>query len=209
MIQVRDTSVQHSLVKSKFFETIKIVDGQIFYLEYHQRRYESVLRSFGLTAFEDLRAYICAPSKGLFRCKLVYDADSIEVAYYSYEKRAVQRLKLVVDDAIVYSFKSTDRTHLNALFAKRSEYDDVLIVRNGFISDTSIANIAFESEGLWYTPKKPLLKGTTRARLLDEGKIFERDIAVEELKNYSRIALMNAMIEFDIITQENAGEIIC
>ncbi|MDD2790778.1 MAG: aminotransferase class IV family protein [Sulfurimonas sp.] len=206
---MRDISVQHSLVKSKFFETIKIVDGQIFSLEYHQRRYESVLKSFGLTAFEDLRAYICAPSKGFFRCKLVYDADSIEVAYYPYEKRAIQRLKLVVDDAIVYSFKSTDRTQLDALFAKRSECDDVLIVRNGLVSDTSIANIAFESEGIWYTPKKPLLEGTTRARLLDEGKLFARDIAVEDLKNYSGIALMNAMIEFDIITQENAGEIIC
>jgi len=206
---VRDISVQHSLVKHSFFETIKANDGQIFHLEYHQRRYESVLKSFGITAFKDLREYLSPPSKGLFRCKLIYDAASTEVVYYPYEKRNIQTLKLVVNDTIQYKFKATDRTQLDILFAKRSECDDVLIVRNGLVSDTTIANIAFESEGVWYTPKKPLLEGTTRARLLDEGKLFVRDIAVEDLKNYTRVALLNAMIEFDIITQENAGEIIC
>jgi 4-amino-4-deoxychorismate lyase len=40
-------------------------------------------------------------------------------------------------------------------------------------------------------------------------KIEEADIKEEDLKDYSGVALLNAMIEFDIITQENAGEIIC
>ena len=77
------------------------------------------------------------------------------------------------------------------------------------VTDTSIANIALYNDGLWFTPKKPLLEGTTRARLLNAGKIIEKDIAVEDLNNYSRVALMNAMIDFDIITKYNLKDMTC
>jgi 4-amino-4-deoxychorismate lyase len=77
------------------------------------------------------------------------------------------------------------------------------------VTDTSIANVAFYKDGLWFTPKKPLLEGTTRARLLNAGKIIEKDIGVKELKNYSKVALMNAMIDFDIITKYNLKDMTC
>jgi 4-amino-4-deoxychorismate lyase len=196
-------------VKNKFFETIKILDGHVFHLEYHQERYESVLKSLGIGEFKNISEYLQAPEKGLFRCRMVYDADSLEITCHEYKKREVKTLKLVYDDAIEYAQKSTDREKLNALYDLRENCDDVLIVRNSLITDTSIANIAFYREGVWYTPKKPLLEGTTRARLLKSKKIEEADIKEEDLKDYSGVALLNAMIEFDIITQENAGEIIC
>ena len=69
--------------------------------------------------------------------------------------------------------------------------------------------MAFYSSGLWYTPLKPLLRGTTRQKLVDEGKIIEKEIRVEDLKNYSKVALMNAMIDFDIITTYDLKDIIC
>lgn len=73
-----------------------------------------------------------------------------------------------------------------------------MIIKNGLISDTTIANIAIYLDGIWITPKKPLLKGTTRDRYLKEGKLIEKDISAEDLKA-SKIALMNAMIDFDIL----------
>ena len=45
----------------------------------------------------------------------------------------------------------------------------------------------------------PLLEGTCRARLLKEKFIVQKDITVEELMNSSKIALMNAMIDFKVI----------
>jgi len=82
---------------------------------------------------------------------------------------------------------------------KKGSTDEILIVQNTLITDTSIANIAFFDGERWLTPKEPLLIGTTRARLLDEQKIFEQDINVADLHKFTAFALMNAMIGFDEI----------
>ena len=192
-----------------FLETIRVQDGEVFNLEYHQKRYESVLDSLGISAYKNLSEFIKAPSDALYRCRLIYTSDIIEVSYHKYTKRNVSRLKIIYDDEIEYSKKSTNREEIDALFARRGRYDDVLIIKNSLLTDTSIANIALFKDGVWYTPLSPLLKGTTRARLLDEGKIVEKDIHLDELNDYTQVALMNAMIDFDIIAQENRGELFC
>ena len=104
------------------------------------------------------------------------------------------------DDTIEYAKKSTDRERIDTLFELREECDDILIVKNGHITDTSIANIALYKEGLWYTPTSPLLRGTTRQRLLESGFLHTTDIKVQDLHKYSKIALLNAMVDFDIIS---------
>ncbi len=194
---------------SSYIETIKVYNGEIYNLEYHQRRYERVLSSFGVDTFKELKNYIEAPLEGLYRCRLVYTAESVEVTYHEYVKRDVNRLKVIFDDEIEYSLKSTSREEIDALYARRGRYDDVLIVQNSLLTDTSIANIALLKDDIWYTPKKPLLEGTTRKRLLDEGKIVPKDIRIGEIDDYSKVALLNAMIDFDIIQEENIRKIIC
>lgn len=188
-----------------FIETIKAVDGEVFHISYHQDRYESVLKKFGIKEVKNLNLYLKPPKNGLYRCRLTYDLSKtpheIEVSYHEYNKRDISSLKLVYDDYIEYSMKYANRDELDRLFALRAECDDILIVKNSFITDTTIANIAFYDSNRWITPALPLLNGTTRQRLLDEGKIIEKDIHVEELKNFSKVALMNAMIDFDIITK--------
>nr|WP_321266617.1 aminotransferase class IV family protein [uncultured Sulfurimonas sp.] len=196
-------------MSEKYLETIKSLDGKIYNLSYHQKRYERVLSSLGFSEFKSLQKYLNPPSLGLYRCRLIYDENEVVVTYHSYKKRNIKKLKLVYDDFIEYSNKSTDRKELDLLFEKREECDDVLIIKNSLVSDTTIANVAFFKDGLWFTPKKPLLKGTTRQRLLEEKKIIQIDIKVEDLNNYTKIALMNAMVDFDIITQYNLKDIIC
>ena len=124
------------------------------------------------------------------------------MTYHEYKKREINSLKLVYDDRIDYSLKSTSRDELDALYALRGKCDDILIVKNSLVTDTSIANIAFYDSKKWITPASPLLKGTTRARLLDDGKIFESDVYLDDFKSFSKVALLNAMINFDIITQK-------
>ena len=72
--------------------------------------------------------------------------------------------------------------------------DDILIIKNNYVTDTYYGNVALFQDGNWYTPKHPLLNGTRRQNLLDKGRIFEKDIHVKTLENYSRIAIFNAMI---------------
>ena len=107
----------------------------------------------------------------------------------------VDELRAHVDD-IDYACKSTDRSALNRLFARRGAYDDILIVRRHLLTDTSIANIALFDGSHWHTPQHPLLKGTKRAELLDKGILTEKDIRMEELPAYSTIRLFNAMIDW-------------
>lgn len=192
-------------MKNEFLETIKIFNGEIFNLDYHQRRYESVLNHFEISKVHNLKDFINPPKEGLFRCRLVYDFNKIDVSYHEYKQREIKSFKLVYDDKIDYSFKSTNRATIDNLFASRAECDEILIVKNSLISDTSIANVAFYDGKKWLTPKVPLLKGTTRARLLDESKIYEADIRVEDLSNYTKINYFNAMIDF----KPDAGLKIC
>jgi 4-amino-4-deoxychorismate lyase len=196
-------------VNETFLETIKALDRTVYNLSYHQQRYEDVLKSFGLSDFKNLQEYLNPPVSGLYRCRLVYDAKNISVTYHEYNKREVTSLKLIYNDEISYSKKSIYRDEIDVMFEQREDCDDILIVKNSLITDTSIANVALYKDGLWYTPAKPLLKGTTRQRLLYEEKIIQKDIKVKDLKNYSKIALMNAMIDFDIITKYNLKDIIC
>ncbi len=194
---------------SSYLETIKAVDGKIFNIFYHQKRYESVLNSFGIQKYENLLEYLNPPQKGLYRCRVVYSFDTISVTYHLYKKRDIQTLKLVYDDNIKYDLKLENRERLNDLFQQKNNCNDILIVKNRLITDTTIANIAFFKDGIWFTPKEPLLKGTTRARLLDEGKIVEKSIRVTDIFNYTQVALLNAMIDFDIMAQKYIRKIIC
>ncbi|QOY55035.1 aminotransferase class IV [Candidatus Sulfurimonas marisnigri] len=186
-----------------FLETIRAVDGEILNISYHQKRYESVLESFGISEYMNLEALLNPPKISTCRCRLTYDISKIphliDITYHEYKQRDINSLKVVFSNDIEYAIKSVSRDEINALYNKRDDGDDILIIKNLLVSDTSIANIAFFSKGEWITPKSPLLKGTTRARLLDEGKIVEADIKVQDLRSFSKVALLNAMIDFYVL----------
>ena len=184
---------------SRFIETIKSLDGKLFHLKYHQKRYESVLDSLGIEDKKELSEFLNPPEWGLYRCRLEYGEEFIDVTYHEYKKREISTLKLIFDNEIDYSLKFSNRKKIDALFAKKDEADDILIIKDLLVTDTSIANIAFYRDGIWLTPKKPLLKGTTRARFIDEGKLLEADIKSSDLRTFSQIALLNAMIDFDVL----------
>lgn len=48
----------------------------------------------------------------------------------------------------------------------------------------------------WLTPAHPLLAGTKRAFLLDQGAITEKDLTPDDLMKAEKIRLFNAMIDF-------------
>jgi 4-amino-4-deoxychorismate lyase len=178
----------------KYFETIKCDDYEIFNLDYHNKR---VANTIGLNL--NLQEYIYPFSDELLRCKVIYDRNEIlDVSYFPYNKREIKTFKLIFDDEISYSKKYLDRKYLDKLYENKDEFDEIIIIKNKIITDTSIANIAIFYENTWITSRNCLLQGTTRNRLIEEKKILEKDISVSMLKKASKIALMNAMIGFDI-----------
>jgi len=183
-------------MSEQYFETIKCDDYEVFNLDYHKRR---IVNTIGLNIA--LEEYIYPPSKDLLKCKLIYDESGIiNIEYTPYKMRVIDTLKLIYDDNISYKYKLILRDNIDKLYMKREDCDDIVIVKNGLITDTSIANIAVMIDDIWYTPKTPLLYGTSRARYLDAKVISEKDITVDEFNKASKIALMNAMIDFYEIT---------
>jgi 4-amino-4-deoxychorismate lyase len=180
-------------------ETIKIEDGKVHNIQYHQSRCNKSRKIlFNSTDVLALLSHINAPSKGLYRCRIIYDTQIRSVEYIPYQEKDIQSLK-IVQSTLDYIHKYEDRSTLASLIEANIDADDILIEKNGLITDTSIANIAFYAGGKWFTPKTPLLEGTQRAKLLDTGFLTTEDIKKEELSHYTQVALMNAMIGFKIL----------
>lgn len=193
----------------RYLETLRCLDGELCNLEYHQERLDGVLSSLNAEIEFPLKTLLTPPQHGLYRCRILYDTRGISVEYHHYKKREIKRLKLLYDDSIIYDKKYEDREELQRAFMQREECDDVLIVQHSLITDTSVANIALYNGKEWLTPKKPLLYGTTRRRLLLSKKILEADIEAKDINSFEQVALMNAMIDFDIISQDNIRNPIC
>lgn len=183
---------------SPFIETIRIENGRMHNLAYHNRRMnETRRRLLGQVAPLDLGDFIRPENRaGRVKCRVEYEKEILKVEYAAYHIRPVSSLRLVVADEASYPYKSTDRSVLDRLFALRGAEDDVLIVRGGWLTDTSICNVALWNGEHWITPALPLLAGTKRTSLLDRGEIVPGNIRPGDLFGYSRIRLFNAMIEF-------------
>lgn len=189
-------------MKQQFVETIKIKDGKVVGLPYHQARMERTIRHFfpalAATNMPCLEEVVVAKEDmSFFKARVVYGENGIEeVSYAPYTMREIHSLKVVETDDIDYRYKSTDRSELNRLAAQKGTSDEVIIVRKGLVTDTSFTNLAIYDGKHWLTPKTPLLRGTKRAFLLEKGMIQEADITLEDLKKASKVSLFNAMIEF-------------
>lgn len=180
-------------------ETIKIDKGDIYNLFYHQQRIDKS-RCALLGKIEQLKlsSYIQPPKNGLYRCRILYDTKIQSIEYIPYKSKPIQRVKIITS-TLNYDYKYANRDLLNALLPPDDTIDDILIEKNGYLTDTTIANIALYTGKEWVTPKKPLLEGTMRQKLLDSHFLTTANIKKEELQNFSHIALMNAMIGFKIV----------
>ena len=183
-------------------ETIRSDNGVLNNLELHNERMMRTLSDlFGLKKVIDLERIISVPGSamnGVYKCRVEYDSEIRKTEFIPYTLKIVTSLKIVEDNTIKYSHKFTDRRVIEKLVEKREDCDDILIIKNGFITDTSYANVILrEFNGVWHTPSSYLLPGTRRASLLRQGRIIESRIRLRDLKNYTELKLINAMICMD------------
>ncbi|MFH0843305.1 MAG: aminotransferase class IV [Bacteroidota bacterium] len=187
---------------SLLVETIRINDGIPVNLEYHnQRMHRSLSGLFSIKKEINLESVIKVPvisSTGVVKCRIEYDRTIGKIEFQPYYIRPVRSLRLVEDNEIEYRYKFADRSRFDALFDSRGDCDDILIVKNGLVTDTYYANCIFKSaDGSWVTPGSCLLKGTRRSSLLDRGLIREGKVMVTDIKNYVEVRRINAMIDID------------
>ncbi|WP_455096675.1 aminotransferase class IV [Prevotella koreensis] len=183
----------------RFIETIKVVDGKIMNLERHVQRVMETAKHFQYNELhidrERLES-IAKTSVGISKLRFIYDRTGIhDITCTPYMMRRISQLLLADGNAIDYSFKYEDRTMLDSMKRNSGKETEILIVKDGFVTDTTYTNVAFNDGKQWLTPRKPLLAGTKRALLIEKGLITEHDIKPSDINNYHSIALFNAMIE--------------
>ncbi len=186
---------------SRLIESIRVENKKLQNIELHNKRFNEARKAlFGLNDFVNIEKWVHIPetiSNSLHKCRIISNGQSAEVEITPYKIRDINSLKIVECKHIDYKYKLEDRTLLNTLYKKRENCDDIIIVKNGFISDSWTANILLFRNNKWYTPALPLLKGVQREYLLTKGVIFEKQIHIEELNLYSKIKLINAMVDFE------------
>jgi len=175
-------------------ETIRCEEGLPLHLPYHQKRLDDSLQSLSINTGYDLKTLITPPVRGVFRCRFLYDSEHYSIDFIPYVPKKISSLKLIHADHLEYPLKYSNRDTLNALFEQRGDCDDVLIVKNGLLTDTTIANIALFIDGRWFTPKSPLLRGTTRERLIEEGLLIPAPLTPSDISKATQIKVLNALV---------------
>ena len=185
-----------------FLETICIENGLLKNLPYHQKRVNETFVSFYPDRVPiDLSEALSKqniPSAGIYRLRVIYEEQIISIEFIPYHEKQIAILKIVNTGEFDYGFKWADRSYFEHTLIENKEVDEVIFELDGKIQDCTIANLAFLKNGIWYTPKNPLHWGTTRARLIDENKIQETDIFLDELSSYSHICLINDFRELSL-----------
>ena len=194
-------------------ESLKLKNGVIQNQEYHQNRMNrSRNEQFPDTEKIDLAKAITIPENcksGVYKVRVVYGSGIEKIEIEPYIFRTIQSLKVVHHESIDYHLKYTNRQVLQQLYAQRENCDDIIIIKNGLVTDSFAANLLFFDGEKWFTPTTPLLKGTKRQLLIDQGIISEKEIREEDIRSYQKIGLINALIDFEEMPVVTVEKIVC
>ncbi len=172
---------------------------------HNERLQRTQKRYFGQSNDIDLAKWVHVPSafrQGLIKCRVLYDKTITDIQFAVYQPRPVKSLQLVAHPTIDYTFKYEDRTVLEELFEQRGDCDDIMIVKNGFITDSYYANLVFDDGCSLYTPHQPLLKGIRRTQLLCARHIKTAIIRPCDLDSFQKVHLINAMLNLGDVVIE-------
>lgn len=189
---------------SRFIESIKLHNGKVFHLPWHQKRVNVTFNAF-FPNFQplDLQRVINSselPNHGFFKIRIVFDENSFDLEIQPYTKSIIRNITLKEID-FDYPFKAENRDDIQRL-KTLSGTDEIIFTRQGNMLDSSYSNLAFYDGNAWFTPETYLLNGTTRQRLLAEKKVFEKEITIEQLHSFTKISFINALNDLGENTME-------
>ena len=185
---------------SQFIESIKVEDQKAFLMEFHQKRVNDTFAHFGAQGSIDLEKIFKSlehDEDGLYKLRIVYDLNrNFKHQMIPYAIPEIENFQLVENNSFDYSFKFEERKEFEKMKTK-AKTEEIIIVKNNHITDTSYTNILFLKGETWYTPATYLLNGVMRQHLLKEKKIKEAEITLQNIREFSHFQLINAMNDFD------------
>lgn len=124
----------------------------------------------------------------------VLEATAIAEARRDYRIR-LARSPVNAEDVFLYH-KTTRREVYDRTLAEAPGFDDVLLFNEkGEITESCIANVIVEMDGLLFTPavESGLLAGIYRKHLLSQGRIREKIIRVDDISAAENLYLINSV----------------
>lgn len=185
---------------SQFIESIKIEDQKAYLMELHQKRVNDTFAHFGKEGSIDLAKIFKSlehDEDGLYKLRIVYDLNrNFKHQMIPYAIPEIDNFQLVENNSYDYSFKFEDRKEFERMKTK-AKTEEIIIVKNNYITDTSYTNILFLKGKEWFTPTTYLLNGVMRQHLLKEKKIKEAEITLQNIREFTHFQLINSMNDFD------------
>jgi 4-amino-4-deoxychorismate lyase len=194
----------------RLLETIRVREGRFENLHLHAARVRTARKElFGLEDDIGLNDLTLPQGlgEGTYKCRVIYRETIEQVEFVPYIIKKLSRIGLVVDDDIDYRYKYADRRRFKELKDLHADCDEIIIVKNGLLTDTTYSNIALFDGKAWFTPATPLLNGIRRQLLLQHGRISEARITPKDLKHFSRLSLINALLDLGEV-EVNANQIL-
>ncbi len=182
-----------------FLESICINDGQPVNLEAHIERMHitALEHGFRLPVLPTISSVLPSHlTHGKVKWRILYREEIQTMEFLPYKPKTVQSLRLVEGNPD-YAFKYADRSALEELLVQKGDCDEILIIREGLVTDTSYSNVVLQQGDQFYTPTSFLLNGTRRQQLLRNGSIKERVIRATDLHRYDHLLLINALLNLN------------
>jgi para-aminobenzoate synthetase/4-amino-4-deoxychorismate lyase len=197
-------------VDFSLLETMQVHQGLVVRRERHLARAAAAAGHFGFrwngaAAEQALDEAAAARPEGTWRLRLLIAASGAATTMctrHVHEER-VWRVALApesVDSRDEFlRYKTTRRDVYTRARATRPEVDEVVLWNErGEVTEATIANVVAEIANTWYTPPVAcgLLPGVFRAAVLEADMVRERVITKDELRQASRIWLINSLREW-------------
>ncbi|MGM0444640.1 MAG: aminotransferase class IV [Fibrobacterota bacterium] len=176
-------------------ESIRVEAGRAHLIELHQERMDRSMAQQNAAApnLQKILQKTTLPATGLHKLRILYDETLHDITCTPYRQKPIRSLRAVQDNHISYTLKYADRSELNRLFAQRGPCDDILIIRNGYCTDSSYCTVCVWDGKHWFTPNTPLLPGVMRCSLIEQGIVTPVKITPADLKHFSHLRCINAM----------------
>ena len=191
-------------------ETLALRDGRFVNLPRHLARMQDAARHFGRPCTDAVLEQALQPLRlahpgGDWRVRLALDAaGQIQTQAVPLPPSATPvRLALAgrpLPNAVAHGdwvrFKTSRRAHYDSLQpTDASVFDTVLYNEDGEITEGTRGNLAMLLDGRWVTPplSSGLLPGVGRAVALDEGRVVERPVRLDDLARVQGWAFVNSL----------------
>lgn len=216
------TETQHNTSFSLLETILWTPQAGYFLLRYHLDRMRASAKYFdfsysAVNIKNVLKSAAASFQDADHKVRLLLARDGTVTCQYELLSRSIaaepKRVRIAqepVDSTNPFLFhKTTNRRVYDSAKAKFPDYDDILLWNEkGEVTESCISNIVISWDGKLVTPPVQcgLLNGTYRSFLLEQNKIIEKTISLEEITKATKIYLINSVKKWQKVYLEHPSD---